>query len=72
MTGASATTGRSIRLIRTLIEISVLTVGWLLGGSLRVGTALYALTVGSVTQLFLPWFSYRDGPQAPGAVATVK
>ncbi|MFF2807957.1 YitT family protein [Streptomyces sp. NPDC058000] len=60
MTGASATTGRSIRLIRTLIEISVLTAGWLLGGSVGVGTVLYALTVGSITQLFLPWFAFRD------------
>ncbi|MFI0714471.1 DDE-type integrase/transposase/recombinase [Streptomyces inhibens] len=59
MTGASAATGRSIRLIRTLIEITVLGVGWLLGGSVGVGTVLYALTVGPITQFFLPWFAYR-------------
>ncbi|MFE3769478.1 YitT family protein [Streptomyces sp. NPDC059122] len=61
MTGASASTGRSIRLVRTLIEISVLTAGWLLGGSVGVGTVLYALTVGSITQFLLPSFAYRDG-----------
>ncbi|MFI6743220.1 YitT family protein [Nonomuraea sp. NPDC050451] len=59
MTGTSAATGRSIRLIRTLIEITVLTIGWLLGGSVGIGTILYAFTVGPTTQLFLPWFAYR-------------
>ncbi|MFG2289125.1 YitT family protein [Streptomyces sp. NPDC048595] len=59
MTGASATSGKSIRLIRTLIEITVLIIGWLLGGSVGVGTVLYALCVGPVTQFCLPWFAYR-------------
>ncbi|MFD1663503.1 YitT family protein [Streptomyces caeni] len=59
MTGASAATGRSIRLIRTLIEITVLAVGWVLGGSVGVGTVLYALTVGPITQFFIPRFAYR-------------
>ncbi|MGY3677065.1 membrane protein YczE [Streptomyces sp. TE33382] len=59
MTGAVAASGRSIRFIRTLIEISVLTVGWLLGGSAGIGTVLYALAVGSLTQYFLPRFTYR-------------
>ncbi|MFF0286635.1 YitT family protein [Streptomyces sp. NPDC005262] len=60
MTGASAATGRSIRLIRTLIEITVLGVGWLLGGRVGAGTVLYALAVGPTTQLFMPWFAYRS------------
>ncbi len=46
MTGLSAVTGRSIRLVRTLIEIAVLAVGWLLGGTVGAGTVLYALAVG--------------------------
>ncbi len=62
MTGASAATGRSLRLVRTLIEITVLAVGWLLGGSVGVGTVLYALAVGPITQFFLPWFAYQDQP----------
>lgn len=61
MTGASAITGISIRLIRTLIEITVLGAGWLLGGSVGVGTVLYALTVGPITQFFMPSFAYRGG-----------
>lgn len=60
MTGASTATGRSIRLIRTLIEITVLAAGWLLGGSVGVGTVLYALTVGPTTQFFMPWFAYQS------------
>lgn len=60
MTGASTATGRSIRLIRTLIEITVLAVGWLLGGTVGAGTVLYALTVGPITQFFMPWFAYRS------------
>ncbi|MFI1258248.1 hypothetical protein ACH4U6_31305 [Streptomyces netropsis] len=66
MTGAAAATGRSIRLVRTLMEIAVLAVGWLLGGSVGAGTVLYALVVGPTTQFFMPWFAYRsqgrDGP----------
>ncbi|MGW2279416.1 membrane protein YczE [Streptomyces sp. NPDC001770] len=61
MTGASSLTGRSVRLVRTLMEIVVLAAGWLLGGSVGVGTVLYALAVGPVTQFFLPRFAYRDG-----------
>ncbi|WP_245171411.1 YczE/YyaS/YitT family protein [Streptomyces decoyicus] len=66
MTGASAATGRSLRLIRTLIEITVLAVGWLLDGSVGVGTVLYALTVGPTTQFFLPWFAYGSTAERMG------
>ncbi|MER5988996.1 hypothetical protein [Streptomyces sp. NPDC001787] len=59
MTGVSAATGLSLRLVRTLIELTVLGVGWLLGGRAGVGTVLYAVLVGPVTQFFLPWLTYR-------------
>lgn len=66
MTGAATATGRSIRLIRTLIEITVLAIGWLLGGTVGVGTVLYAAAVGPITQAFLPRFGYRSTvPVAP-------
>ncbi|MFC5834763.1 YitT family protein [Nonomuraea insulae] len=65
MTGASAVTGRSIRFIRTLIEITVLAAGWLLGGSVGAGTVLYAVAVGPITQFFLPWFTYRGRAEPP-------
>ncbi|MGW5932379.1 membrane protein YczE [Streptomyces anulatus] len=71
MTGASAATGRSIRFVRTLIEIAVLAVGWLLGGTVGVGTVLYALAVGTTTQFFMPRFAYRSTAEH-AAEATLK
>ncbi len=41
----------SVRTARTLVEIIVVTVGWLLGGSIGVGTLLFALTIGPAVQL---------------------
>ncbi|MFG2522139.1 YitT family protein [Streptomyces sp. NPDC048527] len=64
MTGAAALTGRSIRVVRTSIEIAVLAVGWLLGGGVGLGTVLYALAVGPMTQFFLPWFAYTSPTKA--------
>jgi hypothetical protein len=57
----------SVRLVRTGIEVTVLVVGWLLGGSVGVGTVLYALAIGPLTQLFLPIFTvqYRHPGVAP-------
>ena len=48
-------TGRSVRLWRTVIEITVLAVGFALGGTVGVGTVLYALTIGPIVQFFLRW-----------------
>jgi uncharacterized membrane protein YczE len=59
MTGLAARTGWSIRLVRTGIEITVLAVGWLLGGTVGIGTVAYALAIGPLTQAFLPWFTVR-------------
>lgn len=56
MTGLHARTGWSVRAIRTCIELSVLLIGWLLGGSIGVGTVFYALAIGPLIQLCLPWF----------------
>jgi uncharacterized membrane protein YczE len=60
MTGLSARTGWSVRLVRTGIEIVVLATGWLLGGTVGVGTVLYALGIGPLTQAFLPFLAVRD------------
>lgn len=60
MTGLVARTGRSIRLVRTAIEGTVLAIGWLLGGTLGVGTILYALSIGPLVHLTLPWFTIED------------
>lgn len=45
---------RSIRLVRTTIEVVVLAVGWLLGGTVGIGTVAYALLIGPLAQLFIP------------------
>lgn len=56
MTGLVRRTGWSIRRVRTGIELAVLALGWLLGGTVGVGTVLYALAIGPLTQTFLPLF----------------
>ncbi|GGT07187.1 YitT family protein [Nonomuraea spiralis] len=48
--------GLSVRLGRFLIEITVLAAGWLLGGQVGVGTLVFALAIGPLTQLFMRWF----------------
>ncbi|MEU5845180.1 YczE/YyaS/YitT family protein [Saccharopolyspora shandongensis] len=60
MTGLHARTGWSVRLVRTAIELSVLAAGWLLGGTVGVGTVLYALAIGPLTQLFLRFAAVRE------------
>ncbi|HEX4502852.1 MAG TPA: hypothetical protein VH187_17080 [Scandinavium sp.] len=56
MTGIHARTGWSVRVIRTCIELTVLVIGYLLGGSVGIGTLVYALAIGPLIQLCLPWF----------------
>jgi uncharacterized membrane protein YczE len=53
MTGLVARTGVSVRVVRTSIEATVLAVGWLLGGTVGVGTVVYALGIGPLVQLFV-------------------
>jgi uncharacterized membrane protein YczE len=61
MTGICRRTGRSVRLVRTGIEVTVLVAGVLMGGSVGVGTVAYALAIGPLVQIFLPLFTVRDG-----------
>jgi hypothetical protein len=62
MTGLARRTGRSIRLVRTCIELTVLAVGWLLGGTVGVGTVLFALSIGPLAQLSLRVFVVAGQP----------
>lgn len=59
MTGLAARGVGSVRAVRTALELSVLVVGWLLGGSVGLGTVVFALTIGPNVQLFLPRLSLR-------------
>ncbi len=70
MTGLVRRTGRSFRLVRTSIEVTVLVVGWLLGGVVGLGTVLYAVLIGPVVQVFLPIFTVPlDGVPGPAGAA---
>jgi len=55
MTGLNRRTGVSLRLVRTGIEVVVVLIGLALGGVLGLGTVLYALGIGPLTQLMLPY-----------------
>jgi len=63
MTGIAAR-GHSLRLVRTAIELSVLVVGWALGGSVGLGTAVFALTIGPLVQFFLTHLGVQAAPAA--------
>ncbi|MFJ3217222.1 YitT family protein [Kitasatospora sp. NPDC086801] len=65
MTGLHRRTGRSLRLIRTGIEVTVLVAGVLLGGTAGVGTVAYALAIGPLVQIFLPWCTVPAPGQTP-------
>ena len=62
MTGLVRRTGRSVRLVRTVIEVTVLVVGFLLGGTVGIGTLLYAFAIGPIAHALLPLFTVAPGP----------
>ena len=71
MTGLVRRTGWSVWVVRTLIEGSVLVIGFLLGGPVGVGTVIFALGIGPLVGWFLPRISalrdarsHRLSPQA--------
>jgi uncharacterized membrane protein YczE len=69
MTGVVARTGRSVRLVRTVIELAVLVLGWLLGGTVGVGTVLYAVSIGPIAHLLLPRLTVAaDASRSPAVV----
>jgi uncharacterized membrane protein YczE len=71
MTGIHHRFGWSIRRSRTLIELSVLGAGFLLGGTIGVGTLVFALGIGPLVQLFLAIFD-RDGRVARRRAITLE
>jgi uncharacterized membrane protein YczE len=68
MTGL-AQRGHSVRVVRTGIELTVLGVGWLLGGTIGVGTIVYAITIGPLAHYLIPRLSVGDTRPACGDVA---
>ena len=56
---AFAKRGYRVGVVRTVIEVTVLAIGWLLGGTVGIGTLLYALAIGPLVQVFMPWVDTR-------------
>ncbi len=69
MTGIAAR-GHSIRVVRTGLEVTVLAIGWLLGGTVGIGTLVYALSIGPLAHVFIPLFA-RGRPTPEGALEAV-
>ena len=69
MTGLAAR-GLSLRAVRTAIELTVLVIGAALGGTIGVGTLLYAVSIGPLAHVFVPALTVRGvapaGPTAAG------
>jgi uncharacterized membrane protein YczE len=65
MTGLVRRTGRSVRLVRTSIEVTVLAAGWLLGGTVGVGTVVYALGIGPLVHVLLPVLTVPEPARGP-------
>lgn len=55
MTGLVRRTGRPVWLVRTSLEVTVLAVGWVLGGSVGVGTLVYAFGIGPLIHVLIPF-----------------
>ncbi len=60
MTGLHIRFGWSIRRARTSIELVVLVLGWLFGGTIGLGTVVFALGIGPLVQVALRVFD-REG-----------
>jgi uncharacterized membrane protein YczE len=70
MTGIVARFPRlSIRGVRTVLELTVLGLGWLLGGTVGLGTLAFALSIGPLAQLFIPMFTVPAEDDMPAPVS---
>jgi uncharacterized membrane protein YczE len=59
-----AARGHQIRVVRTVIELTVFAVGWALGGNVGIGTVIYALAIGPLAHIFVPRFAISGpGPE---------
>jgi uncharacterized membrane protein YczE len=73
MTGLHDRTGRSIASVRTAIELTALLAGLAMGGTLGVGTLLFAFGIGPVVQAALPRFTLPPRTTtAPGGMGAAE
>ncbi|MDH6238329.1 hypothetical protein [Cryobacterium sp. CG_9.6] len=67
MTGLHQRTGWRIWIVRTGLEVIVLSIGWVLGGNVGVGTVLFAVLIGPLCHITIPFFAItRPAPTTPG------
>lgn len=59
--GTQKATGWKVWQVRTMYEGLVLIIGWFMGGQVREGTLIFALTIGVLMQASLRFFNYQDG-----------
>lgn len=69
MLGLARKTGGSIRLVRTLIELGALVIGWLLGGTVGIGTLAFAFGIGPIVQVALRVFGHPSAQRAHAPLA---
>ncbi|EQB33276.1 membrane protein YczE [Sphingobium ummariense] len=65
MTGFCRRTALPVKWVRTAIEVAVLVIGWLLGGTVGLGTLLYAVTIGWIVHHALPFFTIAPAAGRP-------
>lgn len=70
MTGLAAR-GHSLRAVRTAIELTVLALGVLFGGTAGIGTVAYALTIGPLAHRFMPWLTFEPSRRPVASPVTV-
>jgi uncharacterized membrane protein YczE len=68
MTGLAAR-GHSVRIVRTGIEVTVLLTGWLLGGTVGLGTVVYALGIGPIAHVSIPLLAIKVSALEPSSTA---
>jgi uncharacterized membrane protein YczE len=61
MQGTANALDKPFWIVRTAFEGSVLTIGWLMGGQVREGTLIFALTIGYLVQISLKAFKIPKG-----------
>jgi len=69
MTGI-ASRGHSIRVVRTSIEAVVLVTGFTLGGTVGIGTLLYAFAIGPIAHKTIPTFVRFSGRDVRGLLSS--
>jgi len=72
MTGLHRRTGWNIWVVRSGIEVTVLGIGWALGGNVGVGTVLFAVLIGPLCQITIPLFSMTRPAPAPEPAPSIR